>query len=435
MSHRRNRYALWAAFAVLLGMGLTYAFWPRPVLVDVARVRKGTMQVTIEEDGEARIHDVYVVSAPVASDMARIEIEVGDEVRAGETKIAALRPINPAFLDRRSEAERKATVDAAQAAVDLASAEVERAEAELEFAEADLARARSLKVGDSISARALQRSEIEVKTRSAARAAANATLEVKRSELAAARASLIAPGSAEGGVRQSCCIELTAPVSGKVLRVMRQSEGVVAAGDPLVEIGNSDDLEVVADLLSTDAVQVREGAPVMIIGWGEAQIFAGRVRRVEPYGFTKVSALGIEEQRVNVLIDFDDKAAALSRLGHGFRVEVQIETWRGENVLQAPLSALFRDGETWAVFVIENRHARLRKIEAGHRNTKSTEILVGLEAGDMLILYPSDTIEEGSYAAPRVPLPKSPAAPSTPQPQASHALGDATNAIAIDDSR
>lgn len=436
MSHRRNRYLLWAALAALLSAGLAYAFWPRPILVDVARAAKGAMQVTVDEEGEARIHDVYVVSAPIASDMARVEIEVGDEVKAGETLIASLRPIDPTFLDFRSEAERKAAVDAAQAAVGLAEAEVERAGAELEFAEADLKRAQSLKLGDTISPRELQRSEIEAKTRKAALAAAQATLEVKRSELAAARAGLMGPATLEGAAKQSCCIELTAPVSGKVLRVVRESEGVVSAGDPLVEIGNSDDLEVVSDLLSTDAVQVREGAPVMITGWGDARVFTGHVRRVEPYGFTKVSALGIEEQRVNVRIDFDNKAEALAKLGHGFRVEVEIVTWQSDDVLQAPLSALFREGTDWAAFVIEKGHARLRTVEVGHRNTRTAEILSGLTAGEVLVLYPSDNVEAGSYVAPRVPLSKAPGAtPATSQSGAPQTRNDTSDIVAREAAR
>lgn len=431
MSHRRNRYLLWAALAASLAAGLAFAFWPRPILVDVARAAKGAMQVTIDEEGEARIHDVYVVSAPIASDMARVDIEVGDTVTAGKTLIASLRPIDPTFLDLRSEAERKATVDAAQAAVGLAEAEVERAQAELEFADADLKRAQSLKLGDTISARELQRAGIEAKTRKAALAAAQATLEVKRSELAAARAGLMGPEALADKAKQTCCVELTAPVSGKVLRVMRESEGVVSAGDPLVEIGNSDDLEVVADLLSTDAVQVREGAPVIITGWGEARVFTGHVRRVEPYGFTKVSALGIEEQRVNVLIDFDNKAEALAKLGHGFRVEVEIVTWQGDDVLQAPLSALFREGDSWAVFAIEKGHARLKTVEVGHRNTKTAEILAGLNTGDVLVLYPSDNVEAGSYVAPRVPLPKpSAATPGGSQSGAPQTMNDVSDTVA-----
>jgi HlyD family secretion protein len=326
-----RRVLIWGALAALLGGGLTYAFWPEPVPVDLGEVARGPVRVTVDEEGRTRVKEVYVVSAPVAGRMRRIETHVGDAVVAGETVLATIEPTAPTFLDVRSRTQAESAVRAAEAAK-----------------------------RETISQRALDSAELEVKTRQAAVSTAQASLRVKTFELETARASLIVPGNDEtsGQEAGSCCVEVRAPVSGRVLRVLQESESVVPAAAPLIEIGDPQDLEIEVDLLSRDAVKIKEGAAVLIEDWGGGTTLAGRVRRVEPYGFTKISALGIEEQRVNVIIDFTDPLDKWRRLGHGYRVETRIIVWEGTDVLNVPLGALFRHGDAWAVFVDSEGRAR-----------------------------------------------------------------------------
>lgn len=385
----------YALLAGLLALALYYAFRPQPVPVDLAVIRRGEMTVTIDGDGRTRVREVYAVSAPVPGRVLRIERHVGDAVVANKTLLARIEPGDPSFLDRRAQAQAQAAVKAAEAALELAEAEQARAEAELDFARAELDRAEQLARRGNVSQRDLDRAKLELRTRSAALSTAAATVEMRRFELETARAALIQPGGREGGEGgQDCCIEVYSPVDGRVLRVIQESEGVVAAGASLLEVGDPGALEVVVDLLSDDAVRVREGAPVAIMGWGGGRL-AGRVTRVEPYAFTKTSALGVEEQRVNVLVDFTDSPERWQALGHGYRVEAGILDWRGTDVLVLPLGALFREGKDWAVFAVEDGVARLRRIEIGHRNGQEAELLGGLAEGDAVVLHPGDRIADG----------------------------------------
>jgi HlyD family secretion protein len=393
MSTRLRRYLLWTVLIAALGGGVAFAFWPRPISVEVVAVARGPMQVTIDEYGQTRIRDVYLVSAPGPGELSRIELEPGDPVAAGETIIGFIQPAEPTLLDARSYQERVAAAEAAAAAVTLAESDVRRTEAELEFAVAELDRARTLNNGNTISDRQLQVAETEFKIRDAAHGAALASLAIRRFELDRARAGLAAPE--DNFETLSCCLQVVAPVGGRVLRVLRSSSGLVAGGEPLIEIGNPDGLEVMVDVLTTDAVKVEEDADVIIVGWGKEDRLLGRVRRVEPYGFTKVSALGIEEQRVNVLVDFESPTVAWERLGHGFRVETQIVTWRTEDALKVPLGAIFREGNEWAVFLANGNRAELRIIEVGHRNAREAEVLSGLEADDLVILHPTSSTVDG----------------------------------------
>jgi HlyD family secretion protein len=379
---------------VLLAGALIYVFWPRPVPVDLGAVTRGTVRVTVGDEGRTRVKEIYVVSAPITGRARRIEIHVGDPVVADETLLATIQETQPTFLDVRSKSKAQAEVKAAEAAKALAQAEVARAKAELEFARTDLNRARSLAARGNISQRALDRAELEVKTREAALATAEASLRVRIFEFETALAALIEPGqgAALADVETRCCVKVLAPVNGRVLRVLHESEGVVEAGTPLIEIGDPRELEVEVDLLSSDAVNVVEGAEVEIVRWGGDETLAGRVRRVEPYGFTKVSALGIEEQRVNVIIDFTDPPERWRPLGHGYRVETRIVVWRGDGVLKLPLSALFRDGDAWAVFVLDDGRARLRHVDLGRTNSLEAQVLDGLEEGEQVVLYPSDRV-------------------------------------------
>ncbi|MCK5623632.1 MAG: HlyD family efflux transporter periplasmic adaptor subunit [Alphaproteobacteria bacterium] len=395
MTMQLRRIVWYALLGAILVAALVYAFRPQPVPVDLAAIERGELTVTIDGDGQTRVREVYVVSAPVPGRVLRIERHVGDAVVANETLLATIQPGDPTFLDRRAQAQAEAAIKAAEAAFALAEAEQARALAELDFARAELNRAEQLAKRGNVSQRDLDRAKLELRTRNAALSTAKASIEMRRFELETARAALIQPGEEGGeGDRQACCVEVYSPVDGRILRVIHESEGVVAAGAWLVELGDPHDLEIVVDLLSGDAVRIREGAEVTIEDWGGVSL-AGRVRRVEPYAFTKVSALGIEEQRVNVIVDFTDPQEKWQGLGHGYRVDAHILDWRGEDVLKLPLGALFRDGDSWAVFVAEDGVAKLRHIEIDHGNGREAEVLDGLAEGATVILHPGDRISDG----------------------------------------
>jgi HlyD family secretion protein len=392
------------ATALLVVAGLVYAFWPRPVSVSLVTVERGPMMVTIDDEGTTRVREIYTISSPLAGRVARFEGKVGDSVTAGETVVATIRSADPSFHDSRAHSELGAAVKAAEAARDLARARVERVAAANDYAQAELKRSTDLAERGTLSRSALDRARMEARTKAAEFAEARAALRVRVFELQTARAALLGPGTAGAETsEESCCFKVRAPVSGTILRIYRESEAVVRAGAPLVEIGDPTDLEIVMDLLSRDAVSVSPGAQVLIDGWGGGGSLNGRVRRVEPFGFTKVSALGIEEQRVNVIIDFTDPPRLWKRLGHGYRVVGRIVVWRGKNVLQAPLSALFRAQGDWALFRVVDGRARLARVKIGRMNSRSAEILSGLDAGDLVLLYPSDRIEDGVRVIGRSP--------------------------------
>ena len=396
-----RRIFWYALAAAVVAAALVYAFLPQPVSVDVAVIQRGELVVTIDGDGQTRVREVYAVSAPVPGRVLRIERHVGDDVIANRTLLATMEPGDPTFLDRRARAQAEAVAKAAKAAFALAEAERARAVAELEFARAELDRAEQLARRGNMSQRDLDRARLEVRSKQAARDTAEATVEMRQFELETARAALIQPGEGSGnGDDQACCIEVYSPVDGKILRIIQESENVVPAGTWLVELGDPTDLEVVIDLLSGDAVRVRAGAEVTLEDWGGVSL-SGRVRHVEPYAFTKVSALGIEEQRVNVLVDFTDPPDRWRGLGHGYRVNARILYWRGTDVLRLPLGALFRDGDRWAVFAAVDGVARLRHVNIDHSNGREAEVTEGLEEGDAVILHPSDLVADGVRIVPR----------------------------------
>lgn len=390
-----RRFVLWGAMIVVLLGGLAFAFRPQAIPVDFAEVARGSLVVTIDEEAETRVRDVFVLSAPVTGRLRRIESDVGDAVVAGETVVARIEPADPSFLDVRSESQARAVIQAADSALTLAKAELDEAIAEREFAEGELRRAEQLIRSQTISQRALDDAQRLFKIRGAAVTTALAAVGMREFELAEARARLVSPIETQDLHGVCDCISISAPVSGQILRLLQESEVVVQAGEALVEIGNPDSLEIVADLLSSDAVRVEPGQQVVIDEWGGAFPLAGMVRRIEPYGFTKVSALGIEEQRVNVIIDLNDPRERWQRLGHGYRVETRIVLWQGEDVLKVPLTALFRDGEDWALFVEEGGRARRRHVELGHSNGLEAEITSGVSDGERVVLHPSDRIVEG----------------------------------------
>lgn len=391
---------------VILGLvltGLAWFAWPGAIAVDLTTVTKGPMEVTVEDEARTRVRHIYTVSAPIAGKVLRISLptgnpgislHVGDPVAADETVVAVMQPTTPGFIDVRSREELQATLAAAEAAIKFAEAEVRRIEARLDFSRGELRRAEALARTDTIPLKALDKAKLDVATGEAALGSAMAQLEVRRSERASVAARLIDPSSAKPLINATCCIQIRAPVAGRVLKIVQDSELVVPAGAPLVEIGDLLDLEVVADLLSTDAVQVRPGSAVRIDGWGGSP-FQGRVTRVDPAGFLKVSALGIEEQRVRTIIDFVDPPAAWSRLGHDYRVIVHVTIWKAENVLRVPVRALFRQGEDWAVFSVKDGRLRVALVKLGQRNNRMAEILSGLAEGDRVVLHPSDRIKDG----------------------------------------
>jgi len=370
----RNRKLL-AGLALVIVL-LAVALWPQSAPVDVAPVERGLLRVTVDDEGETRVRDRFVISAPVAGRVLRIELEPGDAVRRGQI-VTTLRPAPPALLDQRGRGEAEAGVETAKAALGRARAVSERAKSEL-------ARHRALTGAGIVSPELMELRETEA--RSAAYAAATAEGELER-----AKAVLL---QASGGSALRT-LELHSPVDGVVLKRLRESEAVVPPGDPLLELGNSTQLEIVSDLLSVDAVKVRPGQAVLIEQWGGEGTLEGRVRRIEPSGFMKVSALGVEEQRVNVIIDFEEPPESRGSLGDGYRVEVKIVVWEGADVVKAPTSSLFRQGEQWAVFVVDGGRARLRTVGVGRRNGLEAEILKGLSAGEQVIVHPADTLRHG----------------------------------------
>ena len=387
------RTVFWGAIAALLIAGLVYAFMPRPLAVDLATISKGRVTVAVTDEGEAEVREIYRITAPVAGRLMRVGLEVGDRVTAGMTELARIEPSAPVFLDVRTEAEARAAVEVAKAAKDLADAEWKRAQAEEEFTSTELDRGRSLFARGTIPKQRLDEAERAYRVAAADLLTAQARRDQSQHELEVAEARLVSPTSpaADGG---SCeCLVLRAPVDGEVLQVIEESETSLAPGNGIIEIGDPKDLQIRVDLLSEDAVLVKPGQAALITGWGGEPLNAV-VRRVEPFGYTKVSALGIEEQRVDVLLDIADPPDQWSRLGHGYRVDVSILLHDVED-LAVPTAALFRSGTSWAVFKVVADKAVLQAVDLGHRNAEKAQLVGGLSAGDIVILNPSDDVLDG----------------------------------------
>jgi len=377
-------------FGLVFVIFILFALRPQKQPVDAAVIGRDSLQVSIDEEGETRVRDRYVVSSPLAGRVLRIELEPGDPVAAGKTVVAALKPADPILLDARSTAEAQARVRAAEASVATAKADRDRASAEVRFADADLARVARLQSEAIVSKEQLDAATLRADTRREAQRASEFAIRTSQHQLELARAALRPAG--EGG---QSTIEIRSPIDGVVLRRLRESESVVAPGEALLELGAPGQIEIVSDLLSTDAVRIKPGTRVLIEQWGGPAALEGKVRRVEPSGFTKISALGVEEQRVNVVIDIVSPSEQWQSLGDGFRVEVRILVWEKDDVLKVPTSALFRRGEDWAVFVIEDGKAIERKVGIGQRNGLEAQILEGLQAGERVVMHPGDQIENG----------------------------------------
>ncbi len=394
----------------LVVAGIGVAAWqisqPQYIPVDIATVEKGVLEVTVNADGMTRIKDVFEVSAPVSGQVLRSPVKIGDTVVGGETVVARIEPGEPAFLDERARKQAEATVAQAQAALVLSEANLRAAEADMNNAQRQLDRIVELHERGTASDAQLEQAEVALDVAAAQFDSALANKAMRESELEAAQAVLIEPNTqdrpAEPG--PDCCISITAPISGQVLGITNESARMVQAGTPLLTIGPPNDLEITVDLLSTDAVRIAPGAKAYVERWGGKDALEAVVRKIEPAAYTKISALGIEEQRVRVLLDFVTPPEDRPALGHNFRVYLRIVEWRGEDALRVPISALFRDDGDWAVFTIEGETARLRPVEVGRRNTEFAEVLSGLQPGDKVITHPSDRVADGVLVVDRTTL-------------------------------
>lgn len=390
---RKHLFSLLAG--VIVVALLVYAFWPRPVEVDLAQIVRGSLRVTVDEDGRTRIRERYVVSAPLTGRLLRIDLKPGDVVSAGRTVLAVIEPTDPALLDDRARAEAEARVREAEAVRKQTAPKLERARAVQEQARASAKRAARLLASNNISQEehdvALQAERVaveDVKT-------AQLGVQIAEHELELARAALVRTRPRSPGDAELWRFEIHSPIDGRVLRVVQESTAVVTPGQKLLEVGDPSDLEVEVDLLSSDAVKVVPGAKAFFEHWGGETPLMGRVRLVEPAGFLKISALGVEEQRVNVILDFDGPPEPRARLGDAYRVEARIVVWEADDVLKAPAGALFRQGDDWAVYAVVNGRTELRRLRVGPSNGMEREVLEGLQDGDTVVLHPGDRITPG----------------------------------------
>lgn len=389
----------WALPGGLLVL-LAWGFMPKPIGVDVREVTRGPLAVTVVDEGRTRVIDRYVVSAPIAGYLRRIDFDVGDGVENGQA-LAHLDPMRSGTLDPRSQAEAQAAAQAAEAALNAANEGAEAARAEAELARNEYERVRQVAAQGLISQGALDAARAQWRSTQARQRSAEFNVEVSRGQLEAARAALEYSAAAPDGANQHVSMTVAAPVDGRVLKIFHKSEGVVSLGEPLLELGDPRALEIEVELLSMDAVQVPEGAHVRFLRWGGAGALDGVVKRVEPTGFTKISALGVEEQRVKVICDITSPYEQWTLLGDGFRVEAEFVLWQKDDALQAPASAVFRAGDSWAVFRAAGGRAELTPVSIGARSGLAVEILRGLEPGEPVVIYPGDQVEDGARISPR----------------------------------
>jgi HlyD family secretion protein len=378
--------------------GLLYGFLPGAVPVETAPVAKGPLVVSIEEEGKTRVRDRYVISAPVAGHARRIELRVGHALAVGQA-VAVIEPLRASALDPRAHAQATAAVQAAEAAFAAARANAKAAAAQAELARQELVRAESLRTAKFISDQAVDKARTDADRSQAAKSAAEHEAVAAQFELERARAVLAGTARTPGGA--SDMVTVRTPVAAAVLKLLHESEGTVQAGTPLLEVGDPATLEVEIEVLSSQAVRIRSGAKVLFDRWGGDKSLEGVVRVVEPTGFTKISALGVEEQRVRVIADFTSPRNEWQRVGDGYRVEARFVVWEGTDILQVPANALFRHDGGWAVFVAEAGRARLQPIETGQRNGLQVEVRAGLEAGQLVISHPDDKIADGTRVKPR----------------------------------
>jgi HlyD family secretion protein len=388
------------AVGLALAAVLALAFRPQPVPADFVRIERGPLIVTINEEGRTRIKERYIVSAPLSGRVQRLALHPGDTVEAGRTLITAVEPADPELLDPRARALAHARINAAEAARERSVPLLERARTAHEYAATELARSRELYEREGVSHRELDAAEQREAETAAGLKSAEFERRIAEYEYEIARAALVR-GDSDNGAGANAGLDIRAPISGRVLRVFQESSTVAQAGARLLEIGDPTDLEIVIEVLSTDAVKIAPGARVNIEHWGGPAPLAARVRVIEPAGFTKISALGVEEQRVNVIADFAGDESSRRAIGDGFRVEARIVIWEDRDVLKVPIGALFREGEAWAIFAAEHGRARLKSVQLGQRNDRDAEVVSGIDAGDEIILHPSDRVTDGVRLAAR----------------------------------
>ncbi|HVZ39118.1 MAG TPA: HlyD family efflux transporter periplasmic adaptor subunit [Candidatus Kapabacteria bacterium] len=386
MKNLRKRI-LWIVLGIAAIALLVFSFLPKPVPVETAHAVRGTLQVSVEAEGQTRIHDLFTVASPVTGRLERVTLIEGDSVHAGQ----ALAAIQPAPLDPLQRRDLEGRISVAETNVRQADAAEQSAAASLEQARRESDRMAQLEAAGSVSRQDRERAGQAVTSMSTALDAARSRTQAARLDLATARAGRAA--YLQNSARASTRVVLHAPVGGSVMRVNERSERVVPAGTPILEIGDPAGMEIVVDVLSTDAVRIQPGAEMLVTGWGGDSVLHARVKYVEPSAFTKVSALGIEEQRVNVIAGFDALPAGL---GNAFRVEAQIVVWEGRNVLKVPMSALFRDGERWSVYEVSDGKAHLVPVTLGRRNTFEAEVLRGITEKSIVVVHPSDALTDGS---------------------------------------
>lgn len=385
---RRN--GVLGAVVVLGVAGLFWGLRSQPVEVDLGTASRGPLRVTLEQEGRTRVLDRYVVGAPVTGYARRIRLEAGQAVPRGAT-LAELEPLHADGPDARRRAEAQARIAAAESGVGATEQRAQAAASAAELAQAELQRVRALRLQGHVSAAAEDRAASDAQRSAADLRSAQFAVAAARHERDAARTTL----QYAGGASTADLVVVRAPVAGKVLRIVHKSEGSVVTGQPLLEIGDPAALEVEVDLLSADAVRIHSGTRVVFERWGGEGALEGVVRVVEPAGFTKVSALGVEEQRVWVIVAFTSPAAQWQRLGDGYRVEASFILWEGQDILQIPASALFRDGEAWAVYGVEQGRAVKRAVQIGQRTGLIAQLVSGLQVGDRVISHPDDRVREG----------------------------------------
>lgn len=392
MSVQWKRYIVWLAVLAVIVMALGYGFRPQPQQVDVATAQRAPLQVSIEEEGKARVIDRYVITAQVAGTTCRIDLNVGDSVEKNQA-LLNIDPLPSQALDPRARAQAQAKVAAATANLNAAEQQVDSARAESDLASSELKRLEPLAKKGHVSIGQLDQARASKRSSSAALRSALFAVDVAKYELEAAKTALNYTGDSSSN--DSDTIPVRSPIDGKILKLQHECSGVVARGEPLLEIGDTRSLEIATDVLSADAVKIQPGMQVLYERWGGDKPLEGQVIRVEPVGFTKVSALGVEEQRVLIISAITSPPEQWQTLGDGYRVESRFVLWQQQDVLQVPLSSLFRSDDQWALFVVEDGRAKKRNVEVGQRNGLSAQIVEGLKQGEMVITHPDDRIEDG----------------------------------------
>lgn len=412
-----KRLFLWGVAAAVLA-AIVYGFLPKPVAADLEHVARGSLQVAVSEDGKTRIKDRYTIASPMTGQLLRVELEPGDNVVAFKTVVAQLEPDLPNNLDVRTLAQAEAKFHMSELTLQKATLAEQTAQKAMLNAQSHLARQRKLRESSAEGQEALENAELDEARRREEYNAAKLAVDIAKFEMDWSRLAMWQAKPRAAGESQSAAkspdeppaeqrtYEIFAPISGKVLRKFKESTSPITAGTAILEVGDPQRLEMEIDVLSSDAVQIPPQAKVIVNEWGGDEPLHGIVRLVEPAAFTKISALGVEEQRVYIIVDLIDPPEKRSTLGDGYRIEAQIILWESDSVLKVPTSALFRKGNQWAVFTVGDGKAHLQFVEIGHRNGLEAEVLKGLSERDIVIVHPSDRIAEGVDVTVRTELKK-----------------------------